>query len=202
MATKERLTHPFQSLALPGDVLQDWGPFSLYFLTAPPSLSCLLTLVPPHVSLWFYKRTWHPPALVWHLLGQLAFWMKWYSLPLHLILDPLAWLAASRAWTEVRERVFAEPCSWKHTGLAFFLWLHFHALGCHLRAGDFHIYLYESFLSKPQPGLCECSWEWPFKETVLAGTLSHSWQPKGLGAGWCEVLTPYLRAIRTLLCPS
>ena len=79
----KRLTHPFQRLNHPGDVFQDWRPFLLYFLTASPSLFCLLTLVPHcfFLSLWFYERTCHPDynkmdtfeKLVCHLLSQLAF---------------------------------------------------------------------------------------------------------------------------------
>ena len=57
---KKILTHPFQRLALSGDILQGWWPFLLSFLTASPSLFCFLTLVPHCFSFWFYKRTWHP----------------------------------------------------------------------------------------------------------------------------------------------
>ena len=68
---RKRLTNPFQRLALPGDVLQDWRPFcftsllhlsfySLYFPNASPSLFCPWTLVPHCFSLSNYKRCWHP----------------------------------------------------------------------------------------------------------------------------------------------
>ena len=60
---KKRLTHPFQSLAIPKDRCSArLKTLSFYFLTASPSLFCLLNLVPHFVSLslWLYKRTWHP----------------------------------------------------------------------------------------------------------------------------------------------
>ena len=62
---KKRLTHSFQRLALPREILQDLWPLLLYFLIASPTLFCLLTLVPPCFSLWFYKRTWHPDPTRW-----------------------------------------------------------------------------------------------------------------------------------------
>ena len=57
-----RLTHPLPMLTLLGDVLQDRRHFLLCFLTASPSVFCLLTLVPHYfsLSLCLYERTWHP----------------------------------------------------------------------------------------------------------------------------------------------
>ena len=72
---KKRLTHPFQRLALP-DVLQDWRPFRFTCPTASPFLltllpQCLsLSILPLDISsslllsLWLYKRCWHPDPLL------------------------------------------------------------------------------------------------------------------------------------------
>ena len=98
---RKRLTNPFQRLALPGDVLQDWRPFcftsllhlsfySLYFPNASPSLFCPWTLVPHCFSLSNSIKDADiqipTRCLPWdHLLSQPAFQVKSYSLPQHLI---------------------------------------------------------------------------------------------------------------------
>ena len=69
---EKRWTHPFQRLAISGDVFQDWRsfhctsplPLPLFPLTSsllfPLYSSVFLTLVPYCPSLWFYKRAWFP----------------------------------------------------------------------------------------------------------------------------------------------
>ena len=99
-------------LTLPGDVLQDWRPFLLYFLSTSSSVYYLLTIFPHCFSLSLPKKelSWQDgyyETLVCHLLGQLVFWIKLIPCLTPCLSDSLACCVASRASLDLETIFFS-----------------------------------------------------------------------------------------------